>query len=126
MNALVTVLVVLAVVVLLGLALPRTSRATAGPMFSSRRRRPDAFDVQLGQLLDGARRPAAQQMIGGVCECCPAAAAVRVAMPSSSVLMFCGHHGRRHAPALLAQGALLTGELAFSAPAGQPVQVAAG
>jgi len=36
-------------------------------------------------------------------------------MPSGSALMLCGHYGRRYAPALLVQGAVVTGELAFAA-----------
>jgi len=96
---------------------------TAEQMFSSRRRSPDALGVQLEQVLDGIRqprtpgsgRPGVEEAIAGSCDCCPAAAAVRVRMPSGSVLMLCGHHGRRHAPALRVQRAEVTGELAFAA-----------
>lgn len=95
-------------------------------MFRSRRRRPDAFDAQLEQLLDGACRPGVQEAIAGACDRCPAAAVARVRLPSASVLMLCGHHGRRYGPALLVQGAMVTGALAFVTPGGQPVQTGAG
>ncbi|NHC12905.1 hypothetical protein G9H71_03830 [Motilibacter sp. E257] len=39
------------------------------------------------------------------CDQCGAQAYIRVRMPSGSELLFCGHHGRSHAPALAAQGA---------------------
>jgi len=39
------------------------------------------------------------------CDQCNAQAFVRVRMPSGSELLFCGHHGREHAPVLAAQGA---------------------
>ncbi len=94
-------------------------------MFGSRRRKPDAFDVQLEKWLDGARRPAVPEAISGACDRCPATAVARVRLPSGSVLMLCGHHGRRHAPALRVQGALLTGALTFVAPADLPVQAGA-
>ncbi len=94
-------------------------------MFGSRRRNPDAFDVQLEQWLDGVRRTAVPEVISGACDRCPAAAVARVRLPSGSVLMLCGHHGRRHAPALRVQGALLTGGLTFAAPADLPVQAGA-
>jgi len=84
-------------------------------MFSSRRRSPDGVDAQLEQLLELG----VEEAIAGSCDCCPAAAVVRVRMPSGSVLMLCGHHGRRHAPALRVQRAEVTGELAFAARANQ-------
>jgi len=96
-------------------------------MFSSRRRSPDGVDAQSEQLLDGIRQPrtrasgrlGVEEAIAGSCDCCPAAAVVRVRLPSGSVLMLCGHHGRRHAPALRVQRAEVTGELAFAARANQ-------
>ena len=88
---------------------------TAEQMFGFRSASPEQLAAQSEQVLDGARRPGAQEAIAGSCDCCPAAAAVRVRMPSGSVLMLCGHHGRRHAPALRVQRAEVTGELAFAA-----------
>jgi len=84
-------------------------------MFGFRSASPEQLAAQSEQVLDGARRPGAQEAIAGACDCCPAAAVVRVRMPSGSALMLCGHHGRRYAPALLVQGAVVTGELAFAA-----------
>lgn len=84
------------------------------------------MDAQLEQLLDGAGRPSGQEAIAGACDRCPAAAAVRVQLPSRSLLMLCGHHARRHAPALLGQGAVVTGELALVAYTGQAVGTGAG
>jgi len=78
-------------------------------------------DAQLEQLLDTDLPAGAQEAIAGPCDRCPAAAAVRVRLPSGSLLMLCGHHARRHAPALLVQGAVVTGELALVAPSGQSV-----
>lgn len=95
-------------------------------MFGFRRPRPDASDGQLDQLVDGGRRPDAQEPIAGTCDRCPAAAVVRVRLPSTSVLMLCGHHGRRYARALLVQGAVVTGELAFAATPGLPVPAGTG
>jgi len=95
-------------------------------MFSSRRRSPRGVDAQLEQLLDGARRPSAHEAIAGACDRCPAAAVVRVQLPSASLLMLCGHHARRHAPALLDQGAVVTGDLASGGPTGQPVGTGPG
>ena len=43
-----------------------------------------------------------------------AAATVRAELRSGGVLMLCGHHGRRHAPALRAQDAQVSGELPFA------------
>lgn len=34
------------------------------------------------------------------CDRCGARAYIRVTLPGGGVLMFCGHHGRTHAPAL--------------------------
>lgn len=61
-------------------------------------------------------RPRTDEPISGSCDGCAAAAVVRARLPGGSELMFCGHHGRRHAPALRAQGAEVTGELAFAMP----------
>jgi len=44
-------------------------------------------------------------MIADRCDQCSAQAFVRVRMPSQAELLFCGHHGREHGPALAAQGA---------------------
>lgn len=68
----------------------------------------------------------ALEAIAGACDRCPAAAVVRVQLPSRSLLMLCGHHGRRYAPALLVQGAVVTGGLALVSPSGQPVRTPAG
>jgi len=92
-------------------------------MFSFRRASPEQLAAQPEQVLDGIRqprtpgsgRPGVAEAIAGSCDCCPAAAAALVRMPSGSALMLCGHHGRRYAPALLVQGAVVTGELAFAA-----------
>lgn len=94
-------------------------------MFGFRRSSLHGVNAQLEQLLDGALGSGAHETIVGTCDRCPANALVRVRLPSGSVLMLCGHHGRRYAPALLVQGALLTGELALVAPSGQPVRVGA-
>ncbi|GEL24712.1 hypothetical protein PSU4_36660 [Pseudonocardia sulfidoxydans NBRC 16205] len=41
------------------------------------------------------------------CDACGAAARVRVVLPTSAELLFCGHHARRHAPRLREIGAEL-------------------
>jgi hypothetical protein len=77
------------------------------------------MDTHISQLPDRTRRPSAHeapQSVAGPCDRCPAAAAVRVQLPSGALLMLCGHHARRHAPALLVQGAVITGELTLVAP----------
>lgn len=102
-------------------------------MFSFRRSTREQLAARCEQALDGIReprtsdsgRPGVEEAIAGSCDCCPAAAAVRVRMPSGSVLMLCGHHGRRHAPALRVQRAEVTGELAFGARARQPAPAGA-
>jgi len=83
-------------------------------------------DAQLEQLLDAAGPAGAQEAIAGACDRCPAAAAVRLQLPSGSLLMLCGHHARRHAPALMVQGAVVTGKLTLVGPTGQPVETGAG
>ncbi len=95
-------------------------------MFSARRRGRSAVDGKLEQLLDAAHPAGVQEAIAGPCDRCPAAAAVRVQFPSGSLLMPCGHHGRRYAPALRDQGAVVTGELALAGPSGQPFRTTAG
>ncbi len=128
---------------------------TAGPMFSfSRARReptkpepatspeqatrpePVARPVpatRAAQVRAGSRRPRApaggmpsgRQVSAGPSARCPAAAAVRAALPSGSALMLCGHHGRRYAAALRVQGAVVTGDLAFPARRAQTAPVRA-
>ncbi len=110
---------------------------TAGPMFSFSRGSPEqpaqppAQPERAAQpewLRAASRRPlterggrrGAAEVIAGSCDRCPATAAVRAGLPSGSVLMLCGHHGRRYAPALLVQGAVVTGELAFPARTSPP------
>jgi hypothetical protein len=95
-------------------------------MFSSRRRYLSSVDAHIEQLLDGASRLSPHEAIAGPCDRCPAAAAVRVQLPSGSLLMLCGHHARRYASALLVQGAVVTGGLALVDPCGQSVGTGAG
>ena len=42
------------------------------------------------------------------CDRCGAAAQVRALLPAGGELLFCGHHGREHAPRLRASGASLS------------------
>ena len=55
--------------------------------------------------------PLTIQVDTDTCDACPAIAHVRAyvyaEMPSGLTLAFCGSHGRRHTPALLAQGATI-------------------
>ena len=95
-------------------------------MFSSRRTNLSSVDAHIEQQFGGARRPNAHVAIAGPCDRCPAAAAVRVQLPSGSLLMLCGHHARRYASALLVQGAMVTGELAPVDPSEQPVGTGTG
>jgi hypothetical protein len=44
------------------------------------------------------------------CDRCPAAAAILAVLLSGNELMFCAHHGRVHADALMDQGAKLYGK----------------
>jgi hypothetical protein len=44
------------------------------------------------------------------CDSCGAQAFIRATMPSGTQLLFCGHHGTAHRPALVAAGALLHDE----------------
>ncbi len=101
-------------------------RRTAEQMFSSRRKSLSSVDAQLKRLVDAACPAGAQEAIAGGCDRCPAAAAVRIQLPSGSLLMLCGHHARRHAPALMVQGAVVTGKLALVAATTQPVRTGAG
>ncbi len=91
-------------------------------MFGRKRPRLESLAVEQGLPphdiadggLSGAGRRGVAEAIAGPCDCCAAAAAVRARLASGSVLMLCGHHGRRHAAALLLQHAELTGELGFA------------
>lgn len=44
------------------------------------------------------------------CDRCGSRAYVRATLPSGTVLLFCGHHGNEHRPALLVTGASLHDE----------------
>ena len=44
------------------------------------------------------------------CDSCRAQAYLRATMPSGTQLLFCGHHGNAHRPALLVAGASLHDE----------------
>ena len=46
------------------------------------------------------------------CDRCGSRAYVRATLPRGSQLLFCGHHGNAHGPALLAAGAFLYDETA--------------
>jgi hypothetical protein len=87
-------------------------------MFSSRRRSVSSVDAHNERQLAAARLPHAPEAIAGPCDRCPAEAAVRVQLPSASLLMLCGDHARQYAPALLLQGAEVTGELASATATG--------
>ena len=50
----------------------------------------------------------------GRCDRCPAEGAVLIRLAGGGGLVLCGHHGRRYAAVLRAQGAVVTGDLAFS------------
>jgi hypothetical protein len=44
------------------------------------------------------------------CDACPAPATVTVRLPAGGDVVLCGSHARRHAPALLEQGAAIEGD----------------
>ena len=55
--------------------------------------------------VDEAVDELAPLVVADRCDQCGAQAFIRVRMTSGSELLFCGHHGREHAPALAAAGA---------------------
>ncbi len=75
---------------------------------------PDPDGSRSRRAAEGGR-PAIEEAIAGRCDRCPAAAVASVRLPSGSMLLLCGHHGRHFSPALLVQGAEITGELAWAA-----------
>jgi hypothetical protein len=52
-----------------------------------------------------ATAPARVLTIQDRCDRCGSQAFIAATLPSGSVLLFCGHHGRRYLDALRAQGA---------------------
>lgn len=50
------------------------------------------------------------------CDACPAPATVTVRLPSGGDVVLCGSHARRHAAALLEQGAAIVGEYGWQCP----------
>jgi hypothetical protein len=77
----------------------------------------DAGDRLLGTLSGAGRVDESAPAEGapvGRCDRCPAEGAVRIRLSSGGGLVLCGHHGRRYAAVLRGQGAVVTGDLAFS------------
>ena len=63
--------------------------------------------------MDTSTSPAAAALaLTDRCDRCGSRAYVRATLPSARDLLFCGHHGNEHGPALLAAGAVLLDEAA--------------